>query len=190
MQVLIVDDSRFIRQVIRNNLEKLGIFSGTIVEAMDGIDAMKKLAPIKELKLLVTDLQMPNMDGIEFLRRLRANRKMEGVRVVAISGNLTAQSVQTLTAMGVRDFVKKPFDIEKFMTTIKPVVQEIFGGPEEDESGVRIRSLVIEGFNKGEPRIALEEGNLLLTLGNNEFRITLDNFLKSAVCKLSPEEEA
>lgn len=182
MRVLIVDDSKLIRQVIRHNLESLGVGASMISEAVDGADGIRKAAQCKEpYSLIITDLQMPNMDGVEFVKRLRTLRNYQDTRVVAISGMLSNQSVGILDRLGVKEFVKKPFDLDKFMATIKPIVSEIRGVDLNDKSALEARSEFIKSFQDRKPEVELKDGVLELDFGGLKCKITLDNFLKSAI---------
>ncbi len=182
LKILVVDDSKLIRQVIRQNIESLSVLPQDIIEAIDGVDGVRKMSATKDgFNLIITDLQMPNMDGIEFIKRIRTLRNFKDARVVAISGQLSEQSVGTLERMGVMDFVKKPFDLHKFMTTIKPIIKELKGQDDGDDSKLELRSEFIKSFQNRSPKLELFDGILELKFDNMRCKITLDNFLKSAI---------
>lgn len=181
MKVLIVDDSKLIRQVVRMNLESLNILASDIREAVDGAEALKMARSMGEIDMIVTDLQMPHMDGIEFLKRIRTIRGFQETRVVAISSALTKQSVDTLQRLGVDDFVKKPFDLDKFMVVIKPIVVEVRGQEPEEEFLSALRSEFIQAYTQKVPDVHLRDGVLDLEFSRMKYSLTLDNFLKYAV---------
>lgn len=181
MNIMIVDDSKLIRQIIRQNIESLNILSSDIDEALDGADALRKIRGMKRVDLIISDLQMPNMDGIEFIKRVRTLRNFQDTKIVAISGQLSQQSVATLERMGVEDFVKKPFDLDKFMTTIRPIIKNIKGIDESEESKLEARSEFIQSFQNKNPDVSLQDGILKFHFEKMQCKITLDNFLKYAI---------
>lgn len=180
MKVLIVDDSRLIRQVIRQNLQNLRVLPRNILEAGDGIEGAKIAGHTEGLALIITDLQMPHMDGIEFVRKIRSMPSVAEVRIIAISGALNTTSVEILEKMHVREFIKKPFDIEKFMAVIKPVLRELQGGDSE-EVLLQIRSDVIQRFEQNTPKISLKEGTMHIIFPDLDITITLDNLLHHGI---------
>lgn len=181
MKVLIVDDSKLIRQVVRMNLESLNILASDIHEAIDGMEALKIARGMGEVDLIVTDLQMPHMDGMEFVKRIRMIKGIQETRVVAISSALTKQSVDVLQRLGVNDFVKKPFDLDKFMVVIKPIVMEVRGLEPEEEFLSAQRSEFIQAFSHKTPEVHLRDGVLDLEFEKMRFSLALDNFIKYAV---------
>ena len=66
--ILVVDDSETVRQVLQLTLSNAGF---NVVEAIDGVDALNKLAEVKTVDMVITDLNMPNIDGLELIQKIR-----------------------------------------------------------------------------------------------------------------------
>jgi two-component system chemotaxis response regulator CheY len=104
---LVVDDSGVIRKVVRGMMEGLGY---SVSEAVDGLDALNKCqqGPMPEVILL--DWNMPNMDGISFLRALRAVPGGEGPKVLFCTTETDMSYISQAIAAGADEYVMKPFD--------------------------------------------------------------------------------
>jgi len=120
MKILIVDDSRVMRRLVRGALEPLGNGALEIVEASDGLEAIQKLeqggfAP----DLVVADWTMPRMDGITFVRLLRSREALKRLPVIM----LTSQSQQAQRAeaadLGVAEYVLKPFEADDLREKVR-----------------------------------------------------------------------
>jgi two-component system chemotaxis response regulator CheY len=113
MKILIVDDSRVMRKLVRGALEPMGNGSLEIVEASDGLEALQRLEQDGFTPdLVLADWTMPRMDGITFVRLLRSREALKRLPVVM----LTSQSQQSQKAeaadLGVAEYILKPFDAD------------------------------------------------------------------------------
>jgi DNA-binding NtrC family response regulator len=106
-RVLIVDDEKNIRLTLSQALEPLGVETDT---AVNGEEALAKLKQ-KDFGLMLLDLKMPGMDGIEVLRRMRETRPE--VRVIIITAHGTIESAVDAMKLGAVDFIQKPFSPEE-----------------------------------------------------------------------------
>jgi DNA-binding NtrC family response regulator len=102
-RVLLVDDERMLRRVIRRGLVRAGF---EVVEADNGVAALELLAR-ERFDLVVSDVHMPLMDGVELLEAL--STAQSAVPVVLISGSLEVQGKEDARRLGAFDFLKKPF---------------------------------------------------------------------------------
>lgn len=109
LRILVIDDEAFTRQIIERILYELGIENVTM--ATDGIDGMAKFSKTNDNFDLVTcDLKMPNMDGVEFVKRLRENTELPNtdVPILIITGHSGEDSVQTAVEAGIHGYLVKP----------------------------------------------------------------------------------
>ena len=105
--ILIVDDSETSRMIIRKCLTMTGDEDATFLEAEDGIRALSTLGNI-EVDLVVTDLNMPRMDGLTLLRKLRKGDKTRNLPVVVISSMGNDHLDQELRDLSVTAIIRKP----------------------------------------------------------------------------------
>jgi two-component system chemotaxis response regulator CheY len=118
-KILIVDDSESIREVVSFTLENAGheVFKG-----VDGQDALKFLDGTK-YDLIITDLHMPNMDGIEFIKKTRAISDYQFVPILFLTTeSQTAKKIEAKEA-GATGWIIKPFVPEKLLAAINKVVR-------------------------------------------------------------------
>lgn len=179
MIALVVDDSKLIRKVIRANLEDLKIDHEDVHEANDGKEAIQILADLKRVDLIITDLQMPNMDGVEFIKRIRKIPYFRKTRIIAVSGQLSDKMIETLGRLRVRDFIKKPFDLDKFMYNIKPIILEIQEQNKDEDLLTEVRQEFLQTLqNQGKLDVELIDEVLHFRIPGIVFHMSIDNFLQ------------
>jgi two-component system chemotaxis response regulator CheY len=106
-RAMVVDDSRAMRLVLSRILHAIGI---TVVgESSNGLEAINHLAGASGVDLVLVDWNMPVMDGLEFIRRVRANPQFGGVRVLMVTTEVERENVATALAAGADEYVMKPF---------------------------------------------------------------------------------
>jgi len=107
--VLVVDDSSTVRKFVSIALEMQGF---DVTTATDGMDALEKI-PQKTVDLIITDLNMPIMDGLEFIRTLRENPTYNDIPIIILT-SLTDEATRAEGAsLRVASYLTKPFSIEK-----------------------------------------------------------------------------
>ncbi len=104
--VLIVDDSSTMRKIISRALRQAGIEVDEIYEAADGIEGLNSLSS-NSVGLILSDINMPNMDGLEFIRQVRANGS--NVPIVMITTEGGEDIIREAINSGACDSIKKPF---------------------------------------------------------------------------------
>jgi two-component system chemotaxis response regulator CheY len=111
--VLLVDDEPDIRTVARLQLESHGY---SVSEARDGLEALDVLKAV-EPDVVLLDLEMPRMDGITFLRRLRSGPRAH-LPVVVFSADDAPETMQVLEALGCRGRVSKPYEVRQLLGAV------------------------------------------------------------------------
>ena len=109
--LLIVDDSTAIRKILLRVLNQTGLELGQVLEAGDGKEALR-LMEDHDVSLVLSDINMPNMDGLELLRSLRGSSKWHDVPVVMITTEGGQARVQEAIELGATSYVRKPFSAD------------------------------------------------------------------------------
>ena len=118
-KILTVDDAAFMRKVIKDTLSKAGYTD--LHEAVDGADAVEKYNSLKP-DLVLMDITMPNMDGLEALKAIRAADGNANVVMCSAMGQETM--VIDAIRSGAKDFIVKPFKGERVLKTVTSIVGE------------------------------------------------------------------
>ena len=113
--ILIVEDNEKNMKLVRDILRHAG---HETLEAATGIDGVR-LAVSKRPDLVLMDIQLPDIDGIEALRRIREVRELDAVPVVAVSASVMPDDQQKIVASGFDAFVTKPINLKQFLETVK-----------------------------------------------------------------------
>ncbi len=116
--IMTVDDSASVRQMVHFTLKGAGY---EVIEAVDGRDALSKVAGARP-QLVITDLNMPNMDGIELTRSLRADPAYKFVPIVLLTTESQAEKKQQGKAAGATGWIVKPFKPEQLLAVVKKVL--------------------------------------------------------------------
>ena len=119
MKILIVDDFSTMRRIIKNLLRDLG-FTNT-VEADDGLTALPILAH-GDIDFLVTDWNMPGMQGIDLLKQVRADDKLASMPVLMVTAEQKREQIIIAAQAGVNGYIIKPFTA----ATLKEKIDKIF----------------------------------------------------------------
>lgn len=116
---LVVDDSEIVRKIMSNLVAKLGFQP---VEAVDGLDAIEKSLE-HEVKLFVVDINMPSLDGISFVRRLRKTAKYKDTPVVMVSTESGEKDMQMAFDAGADMYFVKPVKVDQFMSKVSSLIK-------------------------------------------------------------------
>ncbi|MCI9288809.1 MAG: response regulator [Oscillospiraceae bacterium] len=116
-KILLVDDAAFMRKMIKDTLIKNGYTE--VFEAVDGADAVEKFGEIGP-DLVVMDITMPNMDGLEALKAIRA--KDGSANVVMCSAMGQESMVMDAVRSGAKDFIVKPFKPDRVLKTVTSIL--------------------------------------------------------------------
>jgi len=122
IRVLVVDDSMVMRKMIERILRQAGIEIGELLEAGDGWEALA-LAQKNMPDLILCDINMPTMDGLEFLRTLKALEAAKNVPVVMITTEGSEARMAEAESSGAAGYVRKPFTMEQIKARVLPLVE-------------------------------------------------------------------
>lgn len=120
LQILIVDDSPTMRRIIRNTLERLG--HKTAYEASNGKEALVQLKDHLDINFIITDWNMPEMNGLEFVTELRSNNEFSSLPVLMITTRGMKDDVLQAVQAGVNNYVVKPFTPETLEAKINKLI--------------------------------------------------------------------
>ncbi len=112
VRALIVDDSSVMRKIVERALRQAGLESLVVFEAgngNEGLDVLKARA----VDLILSDINMPAMDGLEFLRQIRLQKLAPDVPVVMITTETSAEHVRQAIEAGAQGYIRKPFTAEQ-----------------------------------------------------------------------------
>ena len=120
LHCLVVDDQMTMRSLVRTSLQQLGVRE--IREAADGEIALREIVT-KPAHLIISDYNMPNLDGLGLLRAIRAHGPTSKVAVIMLTGRADRELVQRAVQFGVNNYLVKPFTTQ----TLKEKIEAVFG---------------------------------------------------------------
>ncbi len=113
--LLVVDDSSSLRKTVKLSLQKI---SNQVLEAENGLDALEKLQQSKNVNLIVCDLEMPHMNGFQFLKAARKNTNFAKIPVIMLTSRTSEQFKQLALGLGATAYLNKPYDEKELLDTI------------------------------------------------------------------------
>jgi two-component system chemotaxis response regulator CheY len=126
MRVLIVDDSSVMRKIVERSLRQAGLDPMLVFEAGSGTDGLEVLQR-ESVHLILSDINMPSMDGLEFLRQLRAQNLAPGIPVVMITTESSEEHVKQAILAGAQGYIRKPFTAEQVKERVLPLLAAVEG---------------------------------------------------------------
>ncbi len=121
-KVLFVDDSPTMRRIIMNSLKKIGFTN--ILDAENGLDALEKMEK-QDFDLVLTDWNMPEMNGEQFVKKLRSNEKYKTLPILMITTRGMKDDVITAVKLGINGYIVKPFTPEILKGKITDVMSKL-----------------------------------------------------------------
>lgn len=118
-RVLVVDDEGYIRDLIRDTLRTRNYFAGTAANGVEALDVLSR----GHYDIVVTDVIMPGMDGLELVKQVR--RQYPTVHIIVLTGFPRSADISDFLAQGVDDFLPKPFRANDLMVVIRRLEQKI-----------------------------------------------------------------
>lgn len=119
IRIMVVDDMSTSRGLITQALDSFGIRNVSTSE--NGVDALKALAS-RPVHLVISDYNMPQMDGLQLLQHLRSSPKTKGVGFILITGRAEQQIIDHGKKLGMNNYLKKPFEQSGLRSCIEAVV--------------------------------------------------------------------
>ncbi len=121
MKILVVDDSSTMRRIIVNTLARLGYKD--VVQGADGVEAWEALQANPDVGVVITDWNMPNMNGLELVKKIRAEEKYVDVPIIMVTTEGGKAEVITALKAGVNNYIVKPFTPQ----VLKEKLQAVLG---------------------------------------------------------------
>ncbi|MGX2984417.1 chemotaxis response regulator CheY [Helicobacter sp. 23-1048] len=107
MKLLVVDDSSTMRRIIKNTLQRLGYED--ILEAEHGVEAWEQLDKVEGINVLITDWNMPEMNGLDLVKKTRADARYKDIPIIMVTTEGGKAEVITALKAGVNNYIVKPF---------------------------------------------------------------------------------
>ena len=120
LKILAVDDSPTMRRIIINTLKRAGFRD--VDEATDGKDALAKMQ-VDEFDFIITDWNMPEMDGLEFVNSVRAEEKYKALPILMVTTRSVKDDIVQAMKAGVNSYIVKPFTPETLKDKIKQILR-------------------------------------------------------------------
>jgi two-component system, chemotaxis family, chemotaxis protein CheY len=117
---LVVEDSPTMRQLIVFALRRIKGLE--IIEADDGVDALKKLAGPHRFDIILTDINMPIMDGLKLVSRVRGSENLKAIPIVIITTEGAAEDRQRALALGANAYITKPIQAPQVIAKVKELL--------------------------------------------------------------------
>lgn len=114
-KILIVDDDYINRRLLISLLEKK-LYEINAIESVDGDDALQKCHEHHDIQLILLDVEMPNIDGSEFLKKYKKDKSLPNIPIIAVSSN--DLRIKEILNLGAKAFIVKPVTQEKLFTAI------------------------------------------------------------------------
>jgi two-component system chemotaxis response regulator CheY len=119
-QILVVDDSSTVRNEVSDFLKKNGL---DVITANDGLDVLAKLKGDPRVKLVVSDVNMPNMDGLTIVEKIRGELRNSAVNIVMLTTESSDIMKERGKAAGVKGWIVKPFKGDAVLATFKKLAE-------------------------------------------------------------------
>jgi len=132
--ILVVDDSETMRAVIKKTVTMSGVQIGEFREAGNGKEALQVLEDAW-MDVVLTDINMPEMGGVEFLREVKRNEVLRNIPVIFISTESSQTRMDEVTALGAAAYVKKPFMPEMIKEILLDVLNKAYASRMAEDGG-------------------------------------------------------
>ena len=160
--ILVVDDEEDIRELVRYNLSKAGFNVVTAASGEEGLLSAQEIKP----NLIILDIMLPGMDGLEVCRRLKSDAVLKKTPIVMISALGEEKDIVSGLELGADDYVSKPFSPGVLLARVRSVIRRTGAAPVDMQA-----PLTIEGLKVNPTRREVHVNNELIELTNTEFKL-------------------
>lgn len=167
--ILVVEDDAAIRDMLSFALKQAGFITEAVSDAEKGLDWLAKHKP----DLILLDWMLPGIDGIECIRRLRANEFLADIPVIMLTAKGDSEDMVKGLSVGADDYVNKPFSPPELVARIKALLRRCRVGDEDDSQKLEFGDLVLDTQSH---RVSIDGQRV--DLGPTEFRL-LHFFMKT-----------
>lgn len=168
--ILVVEDDPAIRDMLSFSLKQMGYGCSAVSDGEQGLECIK----IQQPDLILLDWMLPGMDGIEFIRRLRANEFFAAIPVIMLTAKGESEDLVKGLSVGADDYVNKPFSPPELAARIKAVLRRCSPADADDKQMIVCKNLVLDTKSH---RVTVDGDRI--DLGPTEFRL-LHFFMKNA----------
>jgi two-component system chemotaxis response regulator CheY len=120
-KILVVDDSMMMRKVVLRTLKMAGVEFDEVLEAATGLEALKYLQE-HTVQLIMCDINMPEMTGLELLIKIKEQKLAAGVPIVMVTTESSEPQVRQAILAGARGYIKKPFTVQHIEERVRPLL--------------------------------------------------------------------
>ncbi len=175
-RILIVDDSQTIRKIIKTNLDRLGIKDA--LEASDGEGALRMVATNPDISIIFMDYNMPNMNGLTALKKIRENKEHKA-KVIVISSAFSQTVIDSFRGLGVSGFLTKPFDLQKFNDILMPIMSGSAPAVETPKVKGIAKEDVVRLFRDESPSIRLDGLFVEFQFAQERIKLDIDSIARN-----------
>ncbi|MGE4398832.1 MAG: response regulator [Campylobacterales bacterium] len=189
MRALIAEDSQIMRKIVKTNLQKLSV--NRIYESVDGNAAFATLNANADIDLLFTDLNMPNLNGLEFCKKIKqSGDKFKNLRIIVISEHLSDTVRESFLTLGISHFVPKPFDLKAFNDVVIPLIEDIKNGVLPKDGVDMSKDEFVKKIKEEQPLVSINEEELTINFNKMSVRVSLDKLLEAGKIKSDDSDES
>ena len=167
--VLIVEDDAAIRDMLSFTLKQASLSCESVADGEAGLESLKQSQP----DMILLDWMLPGIDGIEFIRRLRANEFLANIPVIMLTAKGESEDMVKGLAVGADDYVNKPFSPPELIARIKAVLRRCQVTDSDDSQKLQFSNLILDTKSH---RVTVDD--VRVELGPTEFRL-LHFFMKN-----------
>lgn len=161
-KILVIEDEPSILELLKFNLAKNGYKVIAVESAEEALDIIDKNTP----DLIILDLMLPGMDGLEFCKKAKTSSKTSSISIVMLTAKGEESDIVTGLELGADDYIVKPFSPKVLIARVRNVLRRKSIAPNEDQEQIKINNLII---HTGKHEVNLNKSKLDLTA--TEFQI-------------------